>query len=120
MRREKRKQREAIERIKLGVQTQEELERQNEIPDVKKQLNGKHSVYTDEGDAAHLGHDHGKHIIGLLAQAFGSLRGERHRVPKSLLRHATPTLSQPSSRGVSPCRPDCGRLSTSSCLYLTC
>ena len=53
LRREKRKQREAIERIKLGVQTQEELERQNEIPDVnKKQPNGKHSVYTDEGDAA--------------------------------------------------------------------
>lgn len=47
MRREKRKQREAIEKIKLGVQHQEELERQNVIPDVTK---GKHTIYTDEGD----------------------------------------------------------------------
>ena len=47
MRREKRKQREAIEKIKLGVQHQEELERQNAIPDVTK---GKHAIYTDEGD----------------------------------------------------------------------
>ncbi|KAK9831783.1 hypothetical protein WJX74_009158 [Apatococcus lobatus] len=46
MRREKRKQREAIEKIKLGVQHQEELERQNAIPDVTK---GKPHIYTDEG-----------------------------------------------------------------------
>lgn len=67
MRREKRKQREAIERIKLGVQTQEELERQNAIPDVnKKPLNGKVSVYTDEGDAAHPGHNQIQHNVPFL------------------------------------------------------
>ena len=53
MKREKRKQREAIERIKIGVQNQERLEAENAMYDaqkpVVKQLNAKSMASTDDG-----------------------------------------------------------------------